>query len=298
MQGHFADVFGRLRRAYWVFILLIVVGENLSVCRFPGGAFWACQSQEKYIGSVLDIYAADHQHRYPNSLATLVPKYLVTVPTCPSAGSDTYSASYQVNQSRTRYRFCCQGDNHAHYASQNEPCYDSKQGLQDDHAPSDDFRCSTYRPLPWQLWDTAVPLFLLLILGVTSVWVALGGPVFFWFPLFEGTLLYFLLLHQIQTSRLADLPLEWAATVALAVWLAGPLVTGLWVAWRSQGRLTSWFFVPAITLAVGPAAYLTQSLEPNIHWVVLFIYPVATVVLPGLWVKRRLDRPARVVTGT
>jgi hypothetical protein len=64
-------------------------------------------------------------------------RYLSQIPTCPSAGADTYSLSYQVSVHPKAFSFACAGDNHAKiYAgfnrpSRNYPRYTSWDGLID-----------------------------------------------------------------------------------------------------------------------------------------------------------------------
>lgn len=46
------------------------------------------------VAMTLDMYATDNHGLYPDALAQVTPKYLKTIPTCPSVGRDTYSAGY------------------------------------------------------------------------------------------------------------------------------------------------------------------------------------------------------------
>jgi hypothetical protein len=94
------------------------------------GQLSACQSNEKNIGTALEMYATDNKGEYPLSLAPLAPKYLKVIPTCPAAGTDTYSSSYQRNSPQS-YRFYCSGSNHTDLlnGSANFPQYTSEQGL-------------------------------------------------------------------------------------------------------------------------------------------------------------------------
>lgn len=80
------------------------------------------------------MYATDNRGLYPTSLADLQPRYLAKLPTCPSAGSDTYSGAYQVHQRPARFTFCCEGQHHRgalSRESRNLPAYLSDQGLLD-----------------------------------------------------------------------------------------------------------------------------------------------------------------------
>lgn len=105
-----------------------------------GGAFRACCSNLKNLGTALEMYANDSAGAFPNRLDQLVGgKYLLRVPTCPSAHADTYSAGYQaVNPavpkervSEARYTVVCSGSYHVSATSwpPNYPQYTSTQGL-------------------------------------------------------------------------------------------------------------------------------------------------------------------------
>ncbi|MHB2017150.1 MAG: hypothetical protein ACYCW6_09420 [Candidatus Xenobia bacterium] len=52
------------------------------------------------------------------------------IPTCPSAGQDTYSASYRAHSSPDGYTFACSGNNHnGAGVAPGYPQYNSAQGL-------------------------------------------------------------------------------------------------------------------------------------------------------------------------
>lgn len=98
----------------------------------------ACKSNLENIGTALEIFSVDHQGRYPSSLQQLVENRLLReIPSCPSAGSDTYSGSYQVSEDLKSYLFCCKGHFHSpercphHPHPPDYPRYDSKDGLID-----------------------------------------------------------------------------------------------------------------------------------------------------------------------
>lgn len=60
----------------------------------------------------LHEYARQHKGQYPKKLSELTPKYLKTIPTCPQANRDTYSASYLAIADKPMYFVCCAGKNH------------------------------------------------------------------------------------------------------------------------------------------------------------------------------------------
>ncbi len=71
-----------------------------------------CKSNLHNLWMAANMWAEEHQGRYPARLHQLIPRYLRAIPTCPSAGRDTYSAGYQSNASPPRYTLVCQGHNH------------------------------------------------------------------------------------------------------------------------------------------------------------------------------------------
>ena len=91
--------------------------------------FLQCQSNEKNIGTALEMYYTDHG-KFPASLSELSPEYLLTLPKCAASSKDSYSDSYVTNNDKTAYFFCCKGDYHRDMgAPANFPRYDSREGL-------------------------------------------------------------------------------------------------------------------------------------------------------------------------
>lgn len=91
--------------------------------------FLQCQSNEKNIGTALEMYYTDHG-RFPGSISELSPEYLITLPKCAASNGDTYSDSYVTNSNKNAYFFCCKGEFHKDMgAPANFPRYDSKEGL-------------------------------------------------------------------------------------------------------------------------------------------------------------------------
>lgn len=90
------------------------------------------------------MYAHDNAGAYPTSLARLAQgNYLKLVPTCPAAGTDSYSPSYrftaakrarngQILAGSDSFSFHCHGNNHAKIGARaNHPAYDSASGLEE-----------------------------------------------------------------------------------------------------------------------------------------------------------------------
>lgn len=92
------------------------------------GQLTACKSNQKNLATALEMWSTDHSGHYPERLSEVVPDYLRSLPTCPSAGKDTYSQSYSVGTSPDRFQFFCQGHHHPS-TDANYPQYTSEQGL-------------------------------------------------------------------------------------------------------------------------------------------------------------------------
>ncbi|MEW6277132.1 MAG: hypothetical protein AB1758_00815 [Candidatus Eremiobacterota bacterium] len=118
-------------------IILAIVG-TLAYILVPNfirarsrGQLTSCKSNLKNIGTALEMYSTDYRGRYPKTLFLLTPNYLTVIPDCPSAASDTYSASYRSAAEPDVYTFCCQGGNHAGAGIDRPgyPAYTSTEGL-------------------------------------------------------------------------------------------------------------------------------------------------------------------------
>ena len=68
-----------------------------------------CGVNQHKLGTALEMYSTDNVGRYPTSLRQLVPNYLKSIPTCPAAGSDTYSSSFRSTANRNDYTLICKG---------------------------------------------------------------------------------------------------------------------------------------------------------------------------------------------
>lgn len=71
-----------------------------------------CKSNLKNVGTALEMYESDFKV-YPDRLTLLTPNYLKTIPTCPAASRDTYSASAEM--APEHYTVMCAGRNHPGY---------------------------------------------------------------------------------------------------------------------------------------------------------------------------------------
>lgn len=89
----------------------------------------ACTTNLRNIGTAVEMYNVDNNGRYPAGLGGLTPNYIKTVPTCPSAGSDSYSGSYSSGIIPDTYEVFCQGSFHSGFTDQDYPRFDAAQGL-------------------------------------------------------------------------------------------------------------------------------------------------------------------------
>lgn len=112
-------------------ILAAILVPNFIRARAQG-QLTSCKSNLKNIGTALEMYSTDYGGRYPTTMPILTPNYLRVIPTCPSAGSDTYSGSYSQQTNPDGYRYQCQGGNHVGVdISADYPAYDAISGLQE-----------------------------------------------------------------------------------------------------------------------------------------------------------------------
>jgi len=77
----------------------------------------ACEENEKNIATALELYAVDNDGCYPTTLPMLTPKYLKTIPTCPSGGASAkgkpkiYHYHYDiVNKKIVGYMITCHAE--------------------------------------------------------------------------------------------------------------------------------------------------------------------------------------------
>lgn len=110
--------------------LLMAVGGRM------GGNGQTCLAHLEHLVDALRLYSNEHGGRFPTSLSELVPDYVDSLPTCPSAGQDTYAAGYSRSADGLEFDLCCHGDNHhedylwTDRPSQDSPHYNSVRGWQ------------------------------------------------------------------------------------------------------------------------------------------------------------------------
>jgi hypothetical protein len=96
------------------------------------GTVTACKSNLKNIGTACEMYSTDNSAYYPRTMNALTPNYLRTIPTCASAGEDTYSEGFVAHNDRQAqaYTVVCRGNHHSGVnLGPNYPQYTSVQGL-------------------------------------------------------------------------------------------------------------------------------------------------------------------------
>ncbi|MBT9585126.1 DUF3352 domain-containing protein [bacterium] len=95
------------------------------------GQLTACKSNEKNIATALEMYSTDNGGAYPTDLKPLITgNYLRHIPTCPAAGQDTYTQTYQMTAKPDVYSFYCTGEHHKGAGTPaGYPQYNAEQGL-------------------------------------------------------------------------------------------------------------------------------------------------------------------------
>jgi len=89
-----------------------------------------CQQNIKNLTTAVQLYANDNEDFYPESLEKIKPDYFQYIPTCPSAGADTYTSGYEISDDKKIYTLYCKGKNHGILGlGENEPYWSLYEGL-------------------------------------------------------------------------------------------------------------------------------------------------------------------------
>ncbi len=96
------------------------------------GHHTTCKSNLKKIATALEKWSRDHEGSYPDQLFELTEgrnnKYLLLIPTCPAADSDTYVYKH-INNPEV-FTVYCSGKHHENAGcSEDHPLFDSVNGL-------------------------------------------------------------------------------------------------------------------------------------------------------------------------
>jgi len=116
-------------------ILAAILVPNFIRARAQG-QLTSCESNEKNAGTAFEMYSTDNAGHYPTTvtMGLLTPNYLKIIPTCPAAGTDTYSTSYTSTSPPDGYSFYCSAVVHSSILGLvNYPEYNSVQGLISGH---------------------------------------------------------------------------------------------------------------------------------------------------------------------
>ena len=109
---------------------VVAFGVVPSVREYRGRkALTNCRANQKNIGTALEMYSSDNGGRFPSHLQQVLGAYLKVVPTCPSAGTDTYSRGFASASNPDAYTVVCHGQHHAPFKGAGYPQYTSTQGL-------------------------------------------------------------------------------------------------------------------------------------------------------------------------
>lgn len=113
---------GQKRKILGILLVLVAAGAGLDHVyrRAPQQRLTQCKQNLRELGTALEMHSTDANGKYPDALAKLVPKYLPSLPHCPSAQADTYSDGAQfgpdapANKERHEdyYLVYCAGSHH------------------------------------------------------------------------------------------------------------------------------------------------------------------------------------------
>lgn len=97
------------------------------------GRLTGCHQNLHHIATALESYMAENSSHYPQTLTPLTPRYISTIPTCPSAGTNApYTGGFSSTSNPDAYSIICAGTHHGELGMPaNYPQYLSGTGLLD-----------------------------------------------------------------------------------------------------------------------------------------------------------------------
>lgn len=93
------------------------------------GQLNACKSNLKNLAIALEMWATDHDGKYPDKIEALSPDYLIRIPTCPASTGAPYT--FKEMDQPTGYELECTGDHSAAGYAPGYPAIDGLHGLLD-----------------------------------------------------------------------------------------------------------------------------------------------------------------------
>jgi type II secretory pathway pseudopilin PulG len=115
-----------------IFVALAII-PNFVRARAQG-RLTACKSNLKNIGTAMEMYSTDYDGKYPPNLNLLTPKYLKTIPVCPTARANRYfttlgpEAPLNYDSFEDYYLIECAGTAHSIYSA--PPFYPKYSGIE------------------------------------------------------------------------------------------------------------------------------------------------------------------------
>jgi hypothetical protein len=131
------------------------VAQNMLARRNEQAAHQAdeCARNVALLSEAIELYRADSEGRLPDKLSDVLDvANLKAMPTCPTSGSDTYSAGYVHKPGSDTFQLCCHGSNHtAAGLAVNQPSYDARWGVVSEPARSTTQSAATWWPGNYRL---------------------------------------------------------------------------------------------------------------------------------------------------
>lgn len=92
-------------------VLLMLVLPNFVRAR-SNARLSSCDSNLRNLSAAVSLYANDNDKRFPDTLDLVTPHYIKAIPSCPSAGSDTYSEGFGSRSNPDNFTIFCKGSFH------------------------------------------------------------------------------------------------------------------------------------------------------------------------------------------